>query len=300
MNVAVIVNPTAGRGRGRRTWEQLKPAAAASGHAVEAWETRRPGDATGLAAQAAAAGIDRVIALGGDGTLYETVNGLVGTASTLGVIPAGTGNDFCKPMGIPTDPEAALAVALGDYTVKLDVGRAWDRFFLNSAGIGFDAEVCRETNAIPKYFGGTIPYLVGVVKVLVRFRPRPVTIDLDGEVTPATITLLAVGNGQYYGGGMRIAPNASLTDGLFDIITAGDLTLPELLAAVPRIYSGSHLRLPKVGERRGRRLTVTSEYPLAVHLDGEVAGTLPVTIEILPAALEVAAPPGSGGGPASM
>lgn len=295
MKVAVIVNPTAGRGRGRKTWEQLKQAAAASGHDIETLETNGPGDATRLAARAAAEGADRVIALGGDGTLYETVNGLVGTRATMGVVPAGTGNDFCKPMGIPTEPQAALAIALGDHTVRLDVGRAWNRYFLNSAGIGFDAEVCRETNAIPKYFGGTIPYLVGVAKVLVRFRPRPVTIELDGKVAQETITLLAVGNGQYYGGGMRIAPNASLTDGLFDIITAGNLTLPELLVAVPRIYSGSHLRLPKVSEKRGRRLTVSSEYPLAVHLDGEVAGTLPVTIEILPGALEVAAPPAGGG-----
>ncbi len=289
MNVAVIVNPAAGRGRGRKTWEQLRPMAAASEHTIEVFDTRQAGDAIRLAAEAAAAGADRVIALGGDGTLYEAVNGLVGTRASFGVVPAGTGNDFCKPMRIPTDPEAALAVALGAHTIKVDVGRAWDRYFLNSAGIGFDAEVCRETNAIPKYFGGTIPYLVGVAKVLARFRPRPVTVDIDGHITQATITLLAVGNGQYYGGGMRIAPHASLTDGLFDIITAGNLSLPELLAAVPRIYSGNHLRLPKVQETRGQRLTVTSDYPLAVHLDGEVAGTLPVTIEILPGALEVAA-----------
>lgn len=290
MKVTVIVNPIAGRGRGRKTWERLRRAAGASEHTVEAFETHRPGDAARLAAEAAAAGTDRVIVLGGDGTLHETVNGLVGTRASLGVVPAGTGNDFCKPIRIPTDPEAALAVALGAHTVKVDVGRAWNRYFLNSAGIGFDAEVCRETNAIPKYFGGTAPYLVGVAKVLARFRPRPVTIDIDGKVSRATITLLAVGNGQYYGGGMWIAPNASLTDGLFDIITAGNLSLYELLAAVPRIYAGTHLRLPKVQETRGQRLTVTSDYPLAVHLDGEVAGTLPVTIEILPGTLEVAAP----------
>ncbi|MCL5676999.1 MAG: diacylglycerol kinase family lipid kinase [Firmicutes bacterium] len=290
MNIAVIVNPTAGRGRGMRIWQSLLPAVRESRHNVEPLFTRGAGDATRLAAQTAAAGADRVVSLGGDGTLFETVNGLVGTGAALGVIPGGTGNDFCRAMGIPRTPREALDVAFGDYTVQVDVGQKLDRYFINAAGVGLDAEVCRETNAIPKYFGGTVPYLVGVGKALIKFRPRPVTIDVDGQVTTQPITLLAIANGQYYGAGMHIAPDADPTDGWFDLVRAGDLSLPELLRALPRLYPGTHLSLPKVTVSRGRRVTITSDYPLPVQLDGEVAGTLPVTIQLLPSALTVAAP----------
>lgn len=123
-----------------------------------------------------------------------------------------------------------------------------------------------------------------------KFRPRPVTIEADGEVTTQPITLLAIANWQYYGAGMRIAPHADPTDGWFDLVGAADMSLPELLRALPRLYPGTHLSLPKVTFRRGRRVRVTSDYPLPVQLDGEVAGTLPVTIDLLPAALAVAAP----------
>lgn len=292
MKVAFIVNPSAGRGRAGRLWKAIEPEARALGHSLSVYYTTGPGDATRLAAEAAGDGAERVVALGGDGTLYETVNGLVGTAASFGVVPGGTGNDFCKPLRIPKDPVQALAVALGSQIKTIDLGRAWDRYFLNSAGIGFDAAVCKETNALPKYFGGTVPYLFGVTKVLLRFRPLPVTIDVDGRRVTTPVTLIAVANGQYYGGGMKIAPDAQLDDGLLDVVVATDLSTPELLAAVPRLYSGTHLKLPKVSATRGRRVTVTSEHPLPVHLDGEVAGTLPVTLEILPGALRVAVPIG--------
>ncbi|MHB9144008.1 MAG: diacylglycerol/lipid kinase family protein [Symbiobacteriia bacterium] len=290
MRAAFVVNPAAGRGRALRVWKSLEPVARASGNDITVHYTTAPGEATRLAAEAAAGGAERIIALGGDGTLYEAVNGLVGTKASFGVIPGGTGNDFCRFLRIPKDPVGALHAALGPNTLTIDLGRAWDRYFLNSAGIGFDAAVCQATNAVPKYFGGTIPYLVGVTKVLLQFRPLPVTLEVDGVAVTLPITLIAVANGQYYGGGMHIAPEARFDDGLFDIIKATDLTKPQLLQAVPRLYSGTHLSLPKVSQSRGRRIVVTSDYPIPVHLDGEVAGTLPVTLEVLPAALQVAVP----------
>lgn len=292
MRAAFVVNPAAGRGRALRIWKTLEPIARSSGHEISVHYTAGPGDASRLASEVAAAGAERVIALGGDGTLYEAVNGLVGTQASFGVIAGGTGNDFCRFLRIPKDPVMALNVALGANAITIDLGKAWDRYFLNSAGIGFDAAVAQAVNAVPKYFGGTIPYLVGVTKVLLRFRPVPVKLEIDGVATTLPITLIAVANGQYYGGGMHIAPQASFDDGLFDIVKATDLTKLQLLQAVPRLYSGTHLSLPKVSLSRGRRVVVTSDYPIPVHLDGEVAGTLPVTLEVLPGALRVAVPVG--------
>jgi diacylglycerol kinase (ATP) len=289
-----IVNPTAGHGRALQTWKRIEPLAASLGtYAVKF--TAHPRHGEELARQAAAEGFDRVVALGGDGTLNEVGNGLVGSKAALAVVPTGTGNDWVRTARIPMDPEAATRIAFQGRRMQTDVGRAVGyRHFFNIAGIGFDAEVSRRVNdygPVLKAIGGTLPSLLGIVGTLFRFTGAPVRVELDGNVqTIPRMLLMAVGICRYYGGGMNILPDAQMDDGLFDIAWGNDLGRAELVGLVGKIYKGGHVGHPKVGFSRARSVTATADRPVAFHLDGDVAGNLPVTFELLPRALDVMLP----------
>ncbi|MFZ5815506.1 MAG: diacylglycerol/lipid kinase family protein [Bacillota bacterium] len=290
-----IVNPTAGHGRALKTWKRIEPLAAQLGeYSVKFTERPRHGEV--LARQAAGEGFDRVVSLGGDGTLNEVGNGLMGTGAALAVVPTGTGNDWVRTVGLThKDPEQAVRVAFQGRLVRMDVGLAHGyRHFFNIAGIGFDAEVSRQVNdygPVLKAVGGTLPSLLGIVGTLFRFTGVPVQVDLDGQVIQRErLLLMAVGIARYYGGGMMILPEAVVDDGLFEIAWAQDLGRLELINLVGKIYSGAHVGHPKITITRGRRVVATSDRPVAFHLDGDVAGNLPVTFEILPRALTVVVP----------
>lgn len=289
-----IVNPTAGHGRALKTWKRIEPFAASLGEYSVKY-TERPRHGEELARQAAREGFDRVVALGGDGTLNEVGNGLVGTSAALAVVPTGTGNDWVRTVDIPLDPVAATRIAFQGRRVPMDVGLAVGyRYFFNIAGIGFDAEVSRRVNdygPVLKAIGGTLPSLMGIVGTLFRFTGARVSVKLDEQ--PMTINrmlLMAVGIARYYGGGMKILPDAVIDDGQFDIAWGEDLGRMELVGLVGKIYKGGHVGHPKVRFAHGRKLTATAEVPVAFHLDGDVAGNLPVTFELLPGALDVIVP----------
>lgn len=292
--VCFIVNPTAGYGRAMKTWKRIEPVMAQWGEYGVKF-TERPRHGEELARQAAAEGYERVISLGGDGTLNEVGNGLMGTGAALGVVPTGTGNDWVRTVGIGRDPEEAARIAFQGRILKMDVGLAHGyRHFFNIAGIGFDAEVSRRVNdygPVLKAIGGTLPSLLGIVGTLFSFPGAAVRVELDDRVLhPQRMLLMAVGIARYYGGGMMILPDAIINDGLFEIAWGEDLGRLELLKLVGKIYAGEHLGHPKVTVTRGRRLTATADSRVAFHLDGDVAGNLPVTFEILPAALDVIVP----------
>lgn len=289
-----IVNPTAGHGRAQQTWERIKPLASSLGEYGVKF-TQRPRHGEELARQAAAEGYDRVVVVGGDGTLNEVGNGLVGTGVAVAVVPTGTGNDWVRTVGIPRDPLEATRIAFSNYLAKTDVGLAiGHRHFFNIAGIGFDAEVARRVNdygPILKAVGGTLPSLIGIVGTLFQFGGTQVQIELDEQAIKIDrMLLIAVGIAKYYGGGMMILPQAEMADGLFEIAWGEDLGRLELVSLVGKIYKGGHIGHPKVTFKRGRRLTATSATPVAFHLDGDVAGNLPVMLEILPNALDIVIP----------
>lgn len=292
--VCFIVNPTAGHGRALKTWKRIEPVAARLGEFGVKF-TQRPRHGEELARQAALEGYDRVISLGGDGTLNEVGNGLMGTGAALGVVPTGTGNDWVRTVGIEREPEEACRIAFQGRRMKMDVGLAHGyRHFFNVAGIGFDAEVSRRVNdygPVLKTVGGTLPSLLGILGTLFRFTGVPMRIQLDEQVlTPNRLLLMAVGIARYYGGGMKILPEARIDDGLFEIAWADQLDKLELIKLVGKIYSGEHVGHPKVRMARGRRLTAVSDQPVAFHLDGDVVGNLPVTFELLPQAIDVIVP----------
>ncbi|MGH7354672.1 MAG: diacylglycerol/lipid kinase family protein [Candidatus Rokuibacteriota bacterium] len=293
-----VVNPAAGGGRTRRVWPHARDALRRLGADLEAVETREPGEATALARAAAERGWPLVVAVGGDGTLLEVVNGVAGvvapaggTRASVGFIPTGRGCDACRNLGIPTDPVAAARRLADGADVTLDLGAAeWPdgtrRRFVAAAGVGFDAAVARRAASLRG--GGTVPYLVAVLLTLARHRPVDAEISVDGRrAWSGPLTAAVVANGRHYGGGMRIAPSAAPDDGRLDLVVLGEMGRAELLRWLPRVYSGGHLRHPRVVTIPGRTFAIRAAVPLPVHLDGEAAPDAPVDVTVEPGALRL-------------
>lgn len=286
--VRVIVNPAAGRMRAPRVRARVIELARAALPGCEVLLTDHPGHARELAA--AASGADLVVAAGGDGTLGEAAEGLAGGRAALGVLPAGTGNDFARTLGIPRDPVAALGIIRRGERRVVDLAMIGPRLFLNVAGVGFDAEVTRAYHAGRKYGSPALTYVIYALKTLYTFPPVEMAFSTDEGSFRQKALFAVLGNARYYAGGMAIAPRAELDDGLLDLMVAGDLTPAETLRALPGVFRGAHLDHPKCSYRRVRRVTIDAYRPVPVMADGEVIGTTPVTASVLPGALEVVAP----------
>ncbi|MDR5682859.1 MAG: diacylglycerol kinase family lipid kinase [Armatimonadota bacterium] len=287
-----IINPVAGRGRTLRWWPAVRERLHQAGWAVAEHVSERPGHATDLAA-AARNRCDVVVAVGGDGTANEVVNGLLedGAAPVpVGVVPMGTANDFATCLGIPAKVEEATRTLLAGQRRRIDLGRVGDRYFINVAGVGFDATVAEWVNSRWKLFGGTVMYVVGIFRTLAVFNPVWMRLELDGAPLEGRVFMAAVGNNAAYGGGLRICPHARPDDGWLDVVTIGDIHKTEVFALLPRIYSGGHLTHPKVATARARSVTVTTDPPQPVHADGEPIGRTPATFSLQAAAIEVLTP----------
>lgn len=288
--LAFIVNPIAGSGRARRLWPAITAELRSRRVAWDTFETEGPGHATDLARKATAAGYTAVVAVGGDGTLNEVVNG-VGTGGVpVGLIPLGTGVDFPRTAGVPKDPRQALEVVLAGRVSHIDVGVVNDRLFCNVAGTGFDAQVAARVNQAGNKQGGPIPYIKAVFQTLFSYENAPFRITLDGVSQQVTSLLMAVGNGRFYAGGMMICPRADIRDGQFDVVIAGDIGKLGTLLTLPRVFSGAHLRHPKVTYQRARRVVVEGPAHLGIQADGELVGHLPATFELRPGALPMLLP----------
>jgi len=289
MRVHAIVNPTAGGGRGARIWPRVRPILREAGWDVTESTSERRGHATELANSSRA---DIVLAVGGDGTANEVVNGLLASRRrpAFGVIPVGTGSDFAHALGVPRDPIAAAGALVMARPRPVDVGKVNGRYFLTIAGAGFDGEVAQQVNTWPKILSGTAMYVLGILKVLATYRPVDVEITLDGALLRERLFLIAVGNTAWNAGGMWTVPAARPDDGIFDVVIAGPLTRLETLAVLPKVYSGKHIGHPKVRQARAYEVHVSGVTPLAIQADGESIGRLPATFTSHRAALTVYAP----------
>lgn len=286
-----IINPVAGRGKALNIWQALQCELAHSNIAYEYAFSQAPGHTTQLAKQAVAAGYTACIGVGGDGTLNEMVPALIGGPTALGCVPAGTGNDFARTLGLPRHLPDIIALLTADYRRQIDLGLINDRPFLNAASVGFDAVVADTTNRRFKKLHGVLPYLLSIFVTLWSFRNAPLEISLDDQpLMRQRCLLVAAGNGQYYGGGLRICPKAVPTDGLLDICIAGDIAKLDTLVTLPKLFKGTHLSHPKCKYTNARCLTITGP-PLPVQADGQIIGTLPVKLTIAPAAIWVICPP---------
>lgn len=295
-HIALILNPTAGRGRGAQQKthvEQLltrETSLLAEPPTWEILETQATGHGTELARQAVAQGADLVVAMGGDGTLAEVLNGVYGTSASMGLIPLGTGNDCARTLGMGTDLAIAVKTLFQGVTEQIDIGRTQNRLFMNVAGCGFDAIVAERVNKGIRFLHGMPAYLAGIALSLGRMRPVPMRLTLDDRAEEIRAILCSVANTRSYGGGLLIAPDAKLKDGCFDVCIIGDTSRMEFLKAFPTVFKGAHIHHPKVKLIRARYVRVETSEPLPVLVDGEVLGTTPAEFQILPGAVSFRVP----------
>ncbi|MCW5936280.1 MAG: diacylglycerol kinase family lipid kinase [Fimbriimonadaceae bacterium] len=286
----LIVNPFGGSGRTARVFEGFRAAGALEG--IEVCTTERPGHATVIARRATQEGAKRVIAMGGDGTLNEVVNGLLGSEAVLGIVQVGTGNDYAKTLGIPTDPKEALRLALEGKGRAVDVGIVNDELaFVNVAGVGFDAEVTKtfnSKNAAWRRLPPRVRYYLAIASTFAKFKGVQSKLVIDGESFAVDqLFLLAVGHARFYGAGMMILPDADPFDGLFDTVWASDLRLAELVGLLKKIDGGGHIGHPKVAHRRARRVSLATNPDAPFHLEGDIQGETPADFTVRPSALLV-------------
>ena len=291
----VIVNPTAGSGRAGRIvpWLGERLERRADARLVI---TRRAGQAEELAATAADHGHERIVIVGGDGTVQEALNGIVagGMAISLGIVPVGSGNDLARSLGLPRDPAEAWTVAIGEPVRAIDVARAEDgeghtRRFASAGGIGFDAQVAAAMAMRSRWQRGQAGYLLTTLSELRRFANRELHLTIDGRASSHRVLFAAIANGEYYGGGMRIAPGAAVDDGQLDICIVGDVSRLTALRQLANLYRGTHVRHPQVTLERGSELSFDGDAATRIHLDGEPWGRLPLRITVEPKRIEIAA-----------
>jgi diacylglycerol kinase (ATP) len=239
------------------------------------------------------------VAVGGDGTVHEVVNGIAGLDVELAVIPRGTGWDFVRTYGIPRKLEPAVEVALHGRTREIDLGRAhyrdWDgsedeALFANVASAGMSGAIAKRANETSKALGGKVSYAWATFAVFSRWRNGEVTVRVDGEEHRGRMHDVIVANGRYLGGGMKMLPEAEPDDGRLDVLLIGDLTKRDLLLTLPKTYRGTHLPHPKATALRGTVVEVEAPEPLPVQLDGEQPGRTPARFEIVPQALRLRVP----------
>ena len=285
--IYAICNPTAGHGRGRRVGRMIEEMLRAQKRPCRLMETDHPGHATQLAREASEAGAEMVIAVGGDGTAYETAQGLLGRHTPMAIIPAGTGNDFVKTIGIPAEPKAALSHVLSCQPQKTDVGMINDRMFLNEIGTGFDVMVLDYTLKAKKFARGLLPYLYGVLQAMFRFRAMEITYTIEnGEKQQQRAFVMAAANGGYIGGGIRIAPDAQVDDGCLDVVVVGDIPRWKLPARLIGLLSGKILTFPETKFQRVRSLSFSARN-MRLNIDGEIIDAQEARVSILPGALMI-------------
>lgn len=289
-NIQLIINPRAGRGAGARTGPEIARYLSRHGFECEARITNDRGHATELAREAAKDGADCVAVAGGDGSVFEVVNGLMhaGGAMPLAVLPVGTGNDFAKMLHSSDWVQVCDKLANG-HTRAVDIGVCNEVFFANGIGIGFDAKVARIANGI-RWLRGDAVYGVALARTLAFHHDNPeMRIVTDAHSFTQRVTMLAAANGRVYGGSFRITPEASITDGMLDVVFAEDFSRGRILRLVPKVLRGRHLDMPGVHFLRTRQLVVESDAPLPVHADGEILehGTEKLSITLMPGALKV-------------
>jgi YegS/Rv2252/BmrU family lipid kinase len=237
-----------------------------------------------------------LVVVGGDGTVNEVVNGVAGTGAELATLPAGTGQDFARTHGIPSHFDDAVRVALEGTTRTIDLGRVelaggTGRYFANFGSAGMSGAVARRANAMSKALGGRITFYYALTIEFLAWRNTEVSVELDGGARrEGLLHDVIVANGRYHGGGMKLAPDASQDDGLFDVVLIGDITKLDFATTSPKLYSGRYLSHPKVELLQSSTALIDAAEPLPLEVDGEPIGTTPARFEVVPAALRLRVP----------
>ncbi len=297
-----LVNPASANGSTGRRWPELARRLAGAGLVGDTLFSERSGHLATLAREAALGGADLLVIVGGDGSVNEVVNGLAGidAAPEVAILARGTGWDFVRTFDIPRGVEQAAEVALRGRTVEVDLGRvtfkAWDgsdgvSWFANVASAGMSGAIAQRANDTTKALGGKASYLWATFAVFAGWSATETRISVDGEIRGGRMFDVVVANGRFFGGGMKMCPEADPADGLFDVLTIGDVTKRDLVQTMPKIYRGTHLPHPKAELLRGTTVTIETDTPVPVELDGEQPGTTPARLDLVPRSLRLRVPP---------
>jgi len=287
-----IVNPISGSGKGQRTFEAVSSRLSVRSIPFTYAMSERPGHAAELAKAAVERGEKCIVAVGGDGTLREIAQALVNTDCVLGILPAGSGNDLCKTLGIPTEPEKGMELLLHGEIRAMDACLANDTLFFNVAGLGFDVEVLRRTDTYKEKMklNGMLPYVLGIVSALAHRPKMPLRYTANGETRSMESVIFSVGNGKYIGGGMKALPGSDPYDGKFDISAVRCPSFLRFLSLLPKFIKGTHINVPEVHYFRADEILIESRGEFTIELDGELVEKTPVRFKLLPGALKVIAP----------
>ncbi|WP_246247452.1 diacylglycerol/lipid kinase family protein [Piscibacillus halophilus] len=292
---SLIVNKASGSGRGYKIWRQIETTLQNKSLSYQVSFTEYPHHATELVKEI----IDQynpkaIIVIGGDGTVHEVIQGLAGTNLPLGVIPSGSGNDFCRGMEIPLQHKKALHRILEHNEKVIDVGVINGKHFMTVVGVGFDGQVAKETNSsqnkkILNAFGlGKLTYVLNVLKVLFYYQPTHIDVEIDSKkMRYENVWLIATANFPCYAGGMVICPEAQYQDELLDICIVKDISRWKLLKVFPSVFKGKHIHHPSIKILKGKEIKISSTSPLVGHGDGEVIGETPFQIAVKPSSIVV-------------
>jgi diacylglycerol kinase (ATP) len=308
VNIHLIVNPNAGKRGGSAVAAEAEDTLRRAGVTVTTRFSTYPGEAVGLAREAAsAAAVDAVVAVGGDGTLFEVINGLCGSGRSsssasspivpipVAQIPVGTGNSFIKDLSV-NSPQEAIDAILAGHRRTIDLGRfttadgAW--YFVNLLGAGFVSSVAHTAGRYKKL--GALSYILAVVQETIRLTSNPLTLTIDGRAVHRDGVFVEICNSRYTGGDMMMAPDAAIDDGLFDVVVMSRASRRKLLSLFPKIFSGRHVEDPLIEVFRGQSITLETSDPWLLTPDGETFGITPISVEIIPGGLEILAPEGDG------
>jgi YegS/Rv2252/BmrU family lipid kinase len=307
----VIVNPTSASGSTASSWPRLASELSSQFGGFKNVFTTKPGDATALASEAAKKGTSLIIACGGDGTISEVANGILNSGKDveLGILPSGTGGDFRRTLEIPSQPREAARILRTGRTRRIDVGRVIfvdsngkeaTRYFLGVASCGMSTKVIQRVKDggpdwlpanTPKWIGGRLSFGASLLQTAMSSEATNILVQVDDlHERHLSVVSLCVANARYFGGGMKIAPEAKLADGKFDVVSVGDLSALKIVASAPRIYFGSHLSMSEVSHTLASKVRVRAarhNEEISLEIDGELPGRLPATFQIIPEAIRV-------------
>lgn len=266
-----IVNPESGKKQGLRIVGTIEELWSQNKVRFQIYITKNHADIASGVHKALSEEATEIIVVGGDGTLLAVVNALEDVPIPIGIIPCGTGNDFARTQGLSLQVETAILHMLNWSNIKkVDVGKSDGSCFLNVASIGIDAEIVKRTQQVKKWAFGSVVYLISSLIEIMVYRPLDISLCIDGVEYQRTVELVAVANGRYYGGGMKIAPMADPTDGMYDVVLARKMKRLRLVQLLPKLYSGGHVGEPEVEIFRGQNIKIKSTQNTSINLDGEL------------------------------
>ena len=299
----VIVNPKSAHGATGRRWPEIEPLLRETLGEFDVQRTLGRRDGERIAIEAAEQGAQRIVVAGGDGTASEVVSGLLSAGLArqvqVGMLPLGTGRDFPRTLGVPSDLARAIEALGRGATRQLDAMRVSYRdatgnerssYSINVTSFGLSGLTVESVDSAPHFLGGSFAFLIGAVSSIARYRSTGVSIEADGEVVcEEPFVLAAVANGTHFGGGMHIAPMAEPDDGLLDLVIIHEMSKLSLIANLASLYRGTHIENPSVSVHRAKRVVARpiGDQPIRIDVDGEGLGTLPISVEVVPGAVSI-------------